>query len=376
MKWFSLKALSAMVSLALLVSFTAPCYAAGTQTVILPPDDDVYNLLVTGLEAGEAISDLESLLGNEIAFDPKDYNAEDYSQDWTADAMSFVTDTLAASAVPFAEEPSQETQAKASSIAYAMKCAQWSVNKGRGTDFGDESVYMFFSHYIDRNEYFWAASNPQYLMDGPQMSENSQYFAKWITNDDRLAYDFYMNKSGVFSAAQSICDIALSLSSIISSGGSLANITSDIEMVKKSFSSTGIFLTGLDAKLAGVDVFNDLTNIVTNIRTTLTTNPEEKLSLIYQQYIEDATLLQDYGTVARESLIRTSISLVGAFILGCVTGGGGIAVEAAVNSALIGMTLDTYFNLFQYASWVSMRSTFHARHAGRYGDYLKDYIYG
>lgn len=370
------KVFSALLSLALLFSFTAPCYAAGTQTVILPPDSEIYDFLVTGFEAGEAVSDLESLLGGEVTFDPKDYSADDYSQAWTADAKEFVTGTLAASAVALAEEPSQENQAKASSTAYAMKCAQWSLSKGRGTDFGNESVYLFFSHYIDRNEYFWAASDPRYLLDGPQMSEHSQYFAKWITSDDRLVYDYYMSTSSAFSAAQNLCNVANGLSSIISTGVSLSRITSDIRMIQQSFSSTGIFLSGLDAGLTSVDVFHDMVNIVKNIRTSLITNPEKKLSLIYQQYIEDATLLQDYDAVVRETFIRTAISVVGAFILGCVTGGASIAVEAALKSAIIDMTIDAYFNLFQYAAWVSMRSSFHGRHAERYGDYLKDYIYG
>lgn len=85
-------------------------------------------------------------------------------------------------------------EAKASAIAYAIKCAHWSYSNGRTNDIPRESEYMFISHYIDRNDYFWNQGNPELLLDGEITSEyvSGGALAKWLTESDRQAYRNYM----------------------------------------------------------------------------------------------------------------------------------------------------------------------------------------
>lgn len=161
----------------------APC-AEDIQPLTTAATSDYIQ---SGLYTGELLREVNSIIGNNVDFNPANYTASAYSNELISDAISVVDTYLETLPSPTVLK-SGESSGKAQAIAYAINCAEWSMNKGRGHNLADESTYMFVSHYIDIDTYYTDTSL-SFLTDGASRSEAPKYYCKWVTDDDRNAYD-------------------------------------------------------------------------------------------------------------------------------------------------------------------------------------------
>lgn len=150
---------------------------------------------------------------------------------------------------------SGESSGKAQAIAYAINCAEWSMNKGRGHNLADESTYMFVSHYIDIDTYYTDTSL-SFLTDGASRSEAPKYYCKWITDDDRNAYDTYLGLHQVNSKANFLYE---GFRSICSLNGDV----NDIDKLRKTSDKVNDTLFGVAASYSSYDAFDSWGGIYT-----------------------------------------------------------------------------------------------------------------
>lgn len=118
---------------------------------------------------------------------------------------------------------SDESKTDADMWGYAWEMAE--LNKQRdpnARDIYQEAKYMYLSHYID------IKSGPRYYVD-PSIS-NDSYFSAWITNDDRNAYDLYLEQAGM---ADSIMQGSKAMVNLINGAASLKDIGA-LQKMKKS----------------------------------------------------------------------------------------------------------------------------------------------
>lgn len=257
---------------------------------------------------------------------------------------------------------SEESHAKATSMTYALECAAWSLNKGRGTNFSDEATYMFISHYIDRPEYYWSNNNNAFLLDGLTLSEDSQYYAKWITDDDRAAYRIYMNNGKISTVFETVRTVYSGCQTLIGNTNILRNITMDINSMKKTLNLAKVTYITYDNIMA----LQDSRESVKTVYTALKSSPT-KLSVLYEQLIEDDNIFRNADQTIRNQLISNTLSMFGGFLLGGVIG-----VLDSLRSGLLNCVIDYYIDLIDLAAYASMRYSFHGRLANRTYDYIMD----
>lgn len=330
---------------------------------------DVYDVLCQGFYASSSISEIEDLLDGEVSFDVEDLDYTDFTDTWINNSRDYIDDYLEENElenenpIGLRDVVVTEEQAKATSISYAMECAAWSLNKGRGTNFGNESVYMFMSHYIDRAEYYWDDEDYQYLMDGSSMSQNTSYFSKWIVADDRTAYNTYIQQTGVIDASTKLKDLATGLYSVYDDTNTMYNMLTDFERVSTaaaSFRST-IYYCQTEYDFEN-DILPDIASMIDDIKMAAGT---VSLNTIYNSFITDTDLIRNTDSATKERIIKDTLAFTYSVMIGGIAGG---AQQIGIN--LLSFTYDAYMSLFQFAAWVTMKSSFHGREAQRYYDYL------
>lgn len=347
----------------LVMNLSVPVRATGFSS------SDVYNVLYQGFCASSSISEIEELLDGEASFDVSSLDYTDFSDTWIDDARDYIDDLLdedeleSENNINTRDVIVTEEQAKATSISYAMECAAWSMNKGRGTNYGNECVYMFMSHYIDRAEYYWDDEDYQYLMDGASMSQNSSYFSKWIVNDDRTVYNTYIQQTGVIDASTKLKDLATGLYAVYNDSTTIYNMTKDFERVNNAAASfrTTIYYCQTEYDFEN-NILPDITSMIDDIQMAAGTY---SLNTIYNSFITDDDLIRNVDSATRERIIKDTLSFTYSVMLGGIVGG---ISQIGIN--MLSFTYDAYMSLFQFAAWVTMRSSFHGREAQRYYDYL------
>lgn len=356
-----LKIISAVLSILLIITLGGKNTKVNANVVYSQGYTRVYNVAYSGMVAKHNINDIEDLLDNEISFVPQNLDLDNYDEDWIEDAIDFIDSDLQNSTpsnVSFDEE-----EAKAAAFAYSMECANWSINQGRGSNFADECVYMFISHYIDRPEYYWSGQNYSYLLDGPSMSENTSYFSKWIVADDRTAYNTYLYNSSVIDGANSIKQVYDGLNGFYTSGTNYNNI---VEAFERTSSCAQDFYVSLDGYLmynSGVsDLYSGLSTIISGITAN---DAQSSLEYMYNQFIADEDLLINTSSYIRSHIIKDSIKLFASILIAEVVGG-----TSEIGDILFNYSYDTYMSIFNLAAYSTMRYSFHGREAQRYYDYL------
>lgn len=358
---------SVLMSISLIFSQTLPIYAdineSGSVTL-----QQIQDLLASGFEAADIMKEIEMLSGNQISFNIDKVDSANYSDEWLEDARNFIELNAVNSTVEYSDYNSSTTNsAKATSIAYAMKCAQWSIEKGRGVNFENESAYMFISHYIDRADYYWSNGDSSYLLDGESMSEHDQYFAKWLTQDDRVVYNTYMSQGQLNSNFKKLKNTYLGLKTIFQEPKIYAETRANMESMKTAMLISKAEFLVLEPGLIIDDGWKDVVYIVETIQNMKNHDAKTKLSLLYQTFIEDNNLLINYDAPTRDSIIKNSVSMVGGFILGGVAGG-----ITGIGTNIISLTIDAYMDFVSTAAYAAMRYSFHARQAQRMEDYIYD----
>ena len=90
---------------------------------------------------------------------------------------------------------------------------------------------------------------------------------------------------------------------------------------------------------------------------------------MYDRYMEDEGLMNMYTETDKSIIVRTSLSILGAFVIGGPAGAVTAAIGTITGEAL-SFTIDTYTNFFNYTTWVGLRYGFSGRYANRMWYYL------
>jgi len=357
-------------------------YVAVTDN--LSVSDDVYSSIRDYISNAIMLSDTITEFENEyeVSFDfkPQDITSDiiNVSSEWLSDANSFLdsynSTAVSRNAKIASSQPDSGQSAKADAIMYSVDRAAFSILRNPTLDFGKETQYMFISHYIDRNDYYWSTEDERLLLDGPSMSGENGFLADWITPSDRQTYELYMAYSNINTALQHVGNIGIS---IYSYGGTGDDISIGIEAIKKA-DRTMTVASGLvlqDTVISVTELFNnDIIPLAGQVKDILIQDSALKLSEIYDDFMEDEGLLSLYSGPDKAAIVSTSLAIVGAFILG----GPANAAIATIKTLAIGslsLTHNTYSNFFNYAAWVTLRYGFSGRYAGRVWYYLTGVVY-
>ena len=356
---------SIVIALFLVVELLGNNTKVDAQTLYSSGYSRAYSVVYSGLVANHCIADITGFFDDEVSFVLSSSIAAEYDDDdWIEDSIDFMEYDLTINQSSSSDLFNEEA-AKASAIAYSMECANWSVNSGRGTDFEDECIYMFLSHYVDRADYYWANQDYSYLNDGPSMSENTSYFSKWIVDDDRTVYDTYLSNNAVIGAANSVRGVYDGLSTVYTGTCDDIEITTAFE--RASNSAQNLYIIA-DSYLVTDSMVEDFASGVSYIVDTIASNDAEtSLEYMYDQFIEDDGLFHISNDTVREQFISNTVSLVANIIISEALGG------SLASDLISDFQYDAYMDIFSLAVYVNMRSSFHGREAQRYYDYLMNW---
>lgn len=361
-------------------------FAAPTDTAVntLPTDNisrtsNTYasfeDCIANSIMLSETIEDFEKEYNTQFKLKPENISKEMINVDaaWVADANNFLDNYVAAfrtrSKRAVVSSPSPKQTAKATAMMYSFDRAAFSLQRTPGLDFNKEVQYMFLSHYIDRNEYYWSTENERYLLDGPSMSGESGALADWITSSDRQAYNSYLSYSGLNTSMQQLGNLAVNIRSY---KGMPEDIAGGIQALKKSnvVMTTAYGLVLLDPTLSIPEtISNEVVPLANQVLAELSQNPNIKLSAMYDRFMGDEGMLSMYNKPDKSSIIMTSLSIAGAFIIAGPAGGLTAAVGEIISGSL-SFTINTYTNFFNYAAWVSLRYGYSGRYANRTWYYI------
>ena len=348
--------------------FSVVCMAPCAEDIQPLTTAATSDYIQSGLYTGELLREVNSILGNNVNFNPANYTASDYSNEWISDARSVVDTYLETLPSPTVLK-SGESSGKAQAIAYAINCAEWSMNKGRGHNLADESTYMFVSHYIDIDTYYTDTSL-SFLTDGASRSEAPKYYCKWITDDDRNAYDTYLGLHQVNSKANFLYE---GFRSICSLNGDV----NDIDKLRKTSDKVNDTLFGVAASYSSYDAFDSWGGIYTvtqEIFKKTAESPETRLSDLYTDFFEDEDILRGIDSDIKAAALQSSFAMAGALLLGFVTGGliEGVAECALWSLCDFGEAVLT--SEIDAALTLQLRYSYHVREPARMYDYYMDSI--
>ncbi len=374
------KVLSICLSLAIVFTFTGTSvlaaadsadYTAAANNLSVLNDEylSIRDYIANSIMLSDTITEFENEHEVSFNFKPQDITSDiiNVNSEWLSDANSFLdsynSTGVSRNAEIASSQPSSKQSAKSDAIMYSIDRAAFSILRNPSLDFGKETQYMFISHYIDRYEYYWSTEDERYLLDGPSMSGENGYLADWITPSDRQAYDAYMRFSDVNASLQHVGNIG----STIYYNRDIGNqISTGIEAIKKAnrtiTTASGLVLQ--DSLYSIGEIFvNDIAPLADQIHENLQ-NSAPKLSDMYDSFMQDEEFLSLYSEPDKAAIVRTSLCIVGAFIIGGPSGAVSAALSA-LSEAALNLTVNNYNDLFNYAAWAALRYGFSGRYAGR-----------
>lgn len=360
-------ALTATISMANLTPVWA---ASGNQEYANVPEYLSHAFMAAG-----QVQQYQEKYGISFAEVYQDLSGINFSESWKEEAEQFVDDYIQdygggqSSGVNL---PSEVDKAKAEALTYVMKCAQANKAQNNSINLEKEAQYLFISHYVDRNDYYWRDKNYRKLLDGASQSGPYGYLAEQLTNTDRTVYNRYLSISGVQSAGQSLGHIAVELNSLYDFKKEVQKGYAVLEKGKKSLDkATSVFGLGcaftlVDESLTAEDVIiNDVLPLGKRIVNFFYSTPGASISNVYDMFMNNPGLQSMYDPVDAEKIVRTALSQVAALTLG---GPLSLLVLFRDNAGMY--LFDFYAGVFHYATWVVMRSSFSMRYAERYWIYL------
>lgn len=331
------------------------------------PQKRVYEVFLAGINAADSLHQLEEYFDNDYNFIPSTLNTFNYDTEWIEEARYFIDANLDANANAISaindDAPSiSSAEAHATALSYATVCANWSLEKGRGSDWDKECVYMYLSHYVDRAEYYFNNGNLNYLLDGEDMSENTSYFSKWITNEDRSVYNTYLSKINALNAADDLTHMFAAAYGIYSNKTDFVNIRKDFERVKVAANLIKYTAVDVSAVINTYDLLSAFNKIQEYV---LDDNAHTRPEDLYKLFVEDGDLLHNVDKAMKADILKNMLCLSLSIIAGGMSGG---LIQLGIY--LLQFTADEYMSIFNFAAYVSMRQSFHVREASRYYDFL------
>lgn len=358
----------------ILTAFSMICYATpvyADEEAVSATDEQIEDYFASGIEVGRKIAQIEDELGIDLNWNPANYSASDYSAEWVEDARVFLDNTL--SQHPMVEAQTEESDMEAASIGYSIQCARWSMAKGRGHDLAEESAYMFLSHYVDIPEYYGDTTD-SFLLNGPSRSEAPKYYSKWITDNDRNAYNLY---TGLHAAGTGMNTIFSTMRDALELGNNAADIVSATEVADKTSEglSAASDLLSVRETIDNVDDFrNDLLFIVNRVTTSDSEEAEKRVSSLYDEFFNNDDLFRTSEDEVRHDLIIGGLSCAVSLVLGTVTGGIIDDVPDTVSGSLINLGQLVVLSEIEGLSWLFLSYSYHSRMPLRMYDYYMDNI--
>lgn len=263
-------------------------------------------------------------------------------------------------------------ESKGNAMDYAYKMAQWSINDlGWPADaINQEAVYMYLSHYIDRQGTFWDTMDPARLNDGPSVSDDG-YFAKYITDYDREAFDIYMTKLEWISGNYNMSNAFISLGSLYATSHDVANTIENFTSrfgsvavdVMRSFLNIATIVN--DSRIVadyGAGVTNRLVNHWEAIQT-----PEDLWGYIYPS---DMDLEEQLGSLATSLVMDVIVGIKNCRVNGASFAPALIAmgVDGVITTLFLGN--HTVSNFFVQTAWLSLSLDRNLRIGHRFYRYL------
>lgn len=250
--------------------------------------------------------------------------------DWNA-----IFDTSNPSAV------STESRTDADMWGYAWQMA--TLNKQRDPDASDiyqETKYMYMSHYID------IPTGVQFYVD-ETMSDDG-YYSAWITNDDRNAYNTYLN--GVH-LAESMLEISKTIVSAINAYNDLENVNALSKLkgirwnLEKYTNVAGVMANAADCKKA----FDKAVILLAN-----EDNPQNFINSL-----KAALGTENYNDVLK-GILTTFVSTT--IIVAC---GGGVSLTLSLITTTYTFCSYAYKDFFDHAWWTVLVQSNSGRIANR-----------
>ncbi|NHT16799.1 hypothetical protein [Cellulomonas sp. IC4_254] len=241
---------------------------------------------------------------------------------------------------------SEEDRLTADRLGYALHIAE--VNAKRDRRAGPierEVVYMYLSHYVD---------TPRGTLPGLDAhSDYHQYYAAWISDDDRMVYDRFLATSATLEGGNALVESAKAL---VGLQGSISDAT-----------LTG--LTALQRTLAalnGIDVSADDVGSAYGAWQQYvgasSDDPERVVRALVEGVVPGDSLRAEERSIALDVLRATLVV--------AALGGGAVAVLGAVALGVGEMTYLSVRSFTQRANYASMIASNHGRVAERMWRYL------
>lgn len=124
----------------------------------------------------------------------------------------------------------------------------------------------------------------------------------------------------------------------------------------------------MDLLVEGTSVFSDSESIIQNYYNLASTDPALRLESLYQYYMNDSSLFNNYSNSQKDTLVKSSLSIAGAYLIGGCEIASNVAI-GNLKTAAIGFTIQTYTDFFNYVNWLALRYGYSGRFAMRFMDY-------
>jgi len=240
---------------------------------------------------------------------------------------------------------SEQDRLTADRLGYALHIAE--VNAKRDRRAGPierEVVYMYLSHYVD---------TPRGTLPGLDAhSDYHQYYAAWISDDDRMVYDRFLATNATLEGGNALVESAKAL---VGLQGSISGVTRD-----------GLWdLARVAENLNDLDVVRDDVNGAMGAWTTYLGSTSDNPERVVRALV--AGDLTGDQLDARQR--KVGLDLLRAAVVGAVLGGP-VAVLGAVALGVAEMTYLSVRSFTQRANYASMIASNHGRVAERMWRYL------
>lgn len=261
------------------------------------------------------------------------------------------------------EKEVKTIDAKTSAITYSMQIAEVSIKRNRlsGDAISKEAQYMFLSHYVDRQSYYWGDKDSNKLLDGPTMSGINGLLAGWITDNDRLVYDSYIKITDGIETMGMIFNTFRELDyDNLTTIGNYANkineTNSKLEKAKYVFDYYQ-------------SCYDDTTTITDDIIPLFCEELEFQLSLDNDKNAIDESvkaIADKYYYTVEDIEPEDVVGAIMDFVITIVTPGG---VQGFLIDELVSFGVDSTSDLFDYVAWIGMIQSLNGRRSARLFEY-------
>lgn len=335
-------------------------------------DEDRLSLLASSLKAGSSASKLKNESGGVISVDFSNLPQSTFTSEWADASLDCIESLLAA--IPQALSDSDDDQlcdAQASAIAYAVDRARWSVDKGRASNLGSETVYMYLSHFIDVGDNYWTAGNASYLTSGPSRSDVQPYYAQWLQATDRSSYSTYLRAT---TGTAKIGEIANVADGILSGVDFLKNdalrAARSLYMARDANELGRGALGAMAEEHQLEDASDDLMGLIGSFVDMARTSSDVQMEYLVDSFRGKTGLEDKYSDITLNLAEGAAIAIGGTYFLGGgLVGVLGTAAASAVSSAAI---LSAYMasDFFSRTAWLVLRYGWSGRYAERLSERL------